>query len=202
MKSKSFNVIIYPPADISKRAISISKKLKKKKGLFVLDSKKYFPHITIYMTEFPVKNVPKIRKMLREFATKTKPFRINSLKYRQNSDGYIDVDYRKSKNIKELQKKIIALLNPLREGLLRPKDKARISALSKTQQRNIKRYGYWSMDAEFFPHLTFTKLEKFNKLALSGINKLDFSFDVNKLGLFYLGDYGTCRKLIEIFDLL
>ena len=200
MQSESFNIVIYPPADISKKAAEVSKKLKRKGGLFVLDGKSYFPHITIYMTEFPVKNVPRIRKILREFAAKTKSFHATSLKYRQSKDGYIDVDYRKSKEVKGLQKKILSLLNPLREELLRPKDKARMSELSKAQQRNIMRYGYRSVGAEFFPHLTFTKLEKFDKSALSKIEKPNFSFEVGKIGLFYLGDYGTCRKLIEIFD--
>ena len=201
MQSKSFNIVIYPPREISQKAIAVSKKLKQKGGLFVLDGKNYFPHITIYMTEFPVKNVSKIRKALRDFAAKTKPFRATSLKYRESADGYIDVDYKKSKEIKNLQKKILALLNPLRENLLRPKDAARMSELSKAQQRSIKRYGYRSVGAEFFPHITFTKLEKFDKSALSKVEKSNFSFDVDKIGFFYLGEYGTCCKLIEIFDL-
>lgn len=200
MRSESFNIVIYPTKEISQKAIGVSKKLKKKGGLFVLDGKNYFPHITIYMTQFPVKNIAKIRKILRNFAARKKPFRVTSLKYRQSAYGDIDADYKKSKEIKELQKKIIALLNPLRENLLRPKDAARMSELSKTQQRNIKRYGHRSVGAEFFPHITFTKLEKFDKSALSKIEKLNFSFDVDKIGFFYLGEHGTCRKLIEIFD--
>ncbi len=201
MESKSFNIVIYPPVDISKKAISISKKLEEKGGLFVLNGKKYFPHITVYMAEFPVKNIPKIRKMLRDFAVKTKPFRITSSKYRQVEDGYIDVSYKKSKDIEELQKKIIALLNHLREGLLRLKDEARMNEYNKAQQHNIKLYGYRSVGEEFFPHLTFTKLEKFDKSAFLNIGKLNFSFKVDKIGFFHLGDYGTCHKLIEIFDL-
>jgi len=47
------------------------------------------------MTEFPLKNVVKVRKLLKQFAVKTKPFEISSSKYRQNMDGYIDVDYKK-----------------------------------------------------------------------------------------------------------
>ena len=83
-KTKPFNIVIYPPVEISKRAIAVSKKLKSKKGLFVLDGKNYFPHITLYMTEFPLKNVAKVKKLLKQFATKTKPFEISSSKYRQN----------------------------------------------------------------------------------------------------------------------
>ncbi len=153
------------------------------------------------MTEFPLKNVTKVRKLLKQFAVKTKPFEIRSSKYRQNTDGYVDVDYKKSKNINEFQKKIIKLLNPLREGQMREKDKARISEMTKAEQKNLKLYGYCSVGDKFFPHLTFSKLEKFNKSALLNIDKLNFSFKVDKIGFFYLGDYGTCRKLIEIFDL-
>jgi len=200
-KTKPFNIVICPPVKISKRAIAVSKKLKNRNALFVLDGKNYFPHITLYMTEFPLKNVVKVRKLLKQFAVKTKPFEISSSKYRQNTDGYIDVDYKKSKNINELQKKIIKLLNPLREGQMGQKDKARISEMTKAEQKNLKLYGYRSVGAKFFPHLTFSKLEKFDKSALSGVDKSNFSFRVDKIGFFYLGDYGTCRKLIEIFDL-
>ena len=201
MKSKSFNVVIYPPTGISKKAISISKKLKKKGGLFVLDGINYFPHITVYMTEFPLKNVAKIRKLLKQFAAKTKPFEIRSLKYRHNKDGSMDVIYQRSRNVDGLQKKIIKLLNPLREGLVREKEKGRVSKMTKDEQKNLKLYGYRSVGAEFFPHLTFTKLEKLDKSALVNISKLNFSFEVGKIGFFYLGDYGTCRKLVETFDL-
>lgn len=200
MESKSFNIVIYPPADISRKAINISKKLKKGGGLFILDHKNYFPHITLYMAEFPIKNVPKIKKLLNEFTTETKPFQINSLKYRQDKDGYIDINYSKSKNIDKLQKKIITILNPLRDGLIRPKDEARMNEYNKAQQCNIKRYGYRSIGVNFFPHLTLTKLEKFNKSIFTNIDKQNFSFKVDKIGFFYLDDYGTCHKLIEIFD--
>lgn len=200
-KTKPFNIVIYPPDEIFKRAISVSKKLINRKSLFVLDGKNYFPHITLYMTEFPLKNIVKVRKSLKHFAAKTKQFEIISSKYRQNREGYIDVDYKRSKNIDRLQKEVIKLLNPLREGRMREKDTARINEMTKVEQKNLKCYGYRSVGDNFFPHLTFSKLEKFDKLALSGVKKSNFSFRVDKIGFFYLGDYGTCRKLIEFFDL-
>ncbi len=200
-KSKSFSIVIYPPSGISKKAIGVSKKLKSKGGLFVLDGKNYFPHITSYMTEFPLRNVTMIRKLLRQLATKTKSFQINSLGYRQDKNGYVDTVYRRSNNVSGLQGKIIKLLNPLREGLIRDKDRVRMGELGKAEQKNIKLYGYRSVGVKYFPHLTFTKLEKFNKSDFSRIDKLDFSFKVSRIGFFYSGEHGTCRELIEIFDL-
>lgn len=197
-KSVSLNIVIYPPEDILGRAVSISRRLKKKR--FVLGRKKHFPHITLYMTAFPLKNVAKVKKLLKQLAANTNPFRINFLKYRQSDDSYIDAGYRKSKNVHELQRKVIGLLNPLREGLIRDKDKARMSQRSVAEQKNIRRYGYRSVGARYFPHMTFTKLEKYDRSALSRIEELDFSFTVTKIGLFYSGDHGTCRKLIAIYD--
>jgi 2'-5' RNA ligase len=201
IKSKSFNIVIYPPTDIAAKAIKISKTFKKKGSSFVLDGKNYFPHITIYMTEFPLKNIPVIKKLLKEFVLGLKSFQITASGYRQNKDGYIDVSYKKTKSIKELQKKLITLLNPLREGRLRSKDKEKMKEYRRSHQKKIKLYGYRSVGAEFYPHLTFTKLEQFNESALPKIKEGSFSFKVNKIGLFYLGEYGTCRKLIKIFDL-
>ena len=198
MKSESFNVAVCPPPEISQKAVNVSEKLKKKGGLFVLDGKNYFPHITIYMAQFPMHNVPNMRRILGECALKTKPFRVSASRYRQSSDGWIDVVYRQSKNIKAFQKNIIACLNPLREGLLLPRDEARMSKFGRTEQRNIKRYGYRSIGAEFFPHLTFTKLEKFDVSAFPSIGKSVFSFEVDRISLFCLGDYGTCRKVVEL----
>ncbi len=199
-RSKSLNIAICPPAAISQKAISISKKLKNKGGLFVLNRTNRFPHITLYMTEFPLRNVARVKNLLRQTASKTKPFLIKAVKYRQHKNGYIDISFRKSNRVKRLQERIIKLLNPLRKGLIREKDKAEIQKLGKIQQKNIKLYGYRGAGAEFRPHLTFTKLAKLDKPVFAGVKTQDFSFIVTQLGLFYLGDYGTCRKTVSKFD--
>lgn len=198
-KSKSFNIVIYPSREISQKAIKISELLKISGGIFVLDGKKYFPHITLYMMELPLKNLNKVRKILKDYASRTKSFKINSFKYRQKKDGFVDVSY-KDKQIKNLQKEVISLLNPLRGGLLREREITRMKELSERQKKNVLFCGHRDVGSDFYPHLTFTKLERFDKKILSKIKKDNFSFKVNKIALFYLGEYGTCNKLIEIFD--
>ena len=200
-KSNSFNIVICPPDGISDKAIRVSKTLKFKGGLFVLDKKNYFPHVSLYMTEFPVKNLPKIKKLLQQIVVETKSFKMTSTKYEQNKRGSIAVDYRKSKNIKWLQKKIIGSLNPLREGLVRKKDRAKMHELSRAQQKNVKLYGYRRVGVEFNPHLTFTTFEKFNKAVIQIIPKINFSFKAEEIGFLYLGNHGTCKKFIARFKL-
>ena len=99
------------------------------------------------------------------------------------------------------QKKIIDLINPLRQGLLREKTILKMSGFKKIELKNIKRYGFQNVDSEFAPHLTFTKLSPPNKTALKKIKKTDFSFMVGQLALLRLGNHGTGRKLIATFDL-
>jgi len=200
-ESTSLNIEISPTAEISQKAVKISQTFKPRGSLFTLDNKNYFPHITLYMAEFPIKNIKEILKTLEQLTSKTNSFKIKSTKYEQDSDGYIYVDYQLSENIKKLQVNIIRLLNPLREGLTREKDKLRMSKYSQAQQKNVRLYGYRSVDNEFNPHLTFTKLETFDKTALSLIPEYNFSFEATKIGLFHLGDYGTCHKPIKIFNL-
>lgn len=194
-KSGPFNIVIIPPKQISNKAAAISKKFKRQGCLFVLD-KQHSPHITLYMTEFPLKNIPAVKNSLQQITSAIKPFRIKSSNYRQNS-GYIDISYQKSKSVKNLQKKIIAILNLLREGCVKAGDKAKTNRLSALQNKNVELYGYRDVGQNFFPHLTFTKLKNNDGSALNKIKKQDFSFKVNKIGLFYLGQYGTCRKLVE-----
>lgn len=167
----------------------------------MLDEKKCFPHITLYMAQLPLKNISKIQNFLRGFVAAARPFRMTSVRYRQSDNGFVAVEYKKSKVISDFQKDIITLINPLREGLLRPKDEARMGALSTAKQNNIRRYGFQNVGASYSPHLTFTKFERSQDDALSEVEKINFSFDVASVGLFFLGEYCTCRRAVEIFDM-
>ena len=198
--SRPFNIVILPPKNISQKAISISKKLRVKGGLFTLGNKVYFPHVTLYMAEFPLKNIPKIKSLLQKFVIKIKPFNLNSSDYRQSPGGYVDVAYKKSKKIKDIQKSLIDLLNPLREGLIMESDKERLHTSIKTEQKNIKLYGYRYAKSQFDPHITFTKLKEYNTSAVA-MPKTDFSFKAESVAIFSKGEHGTCNKLIKKFNL-
>lgn len=182
--------------------MALSKQLKNKGGLFVLDGKDFFPHITLYMLELPLDNLQKVREFLRKFVSETNSFPITAIKYRNGEGGYIDVDFERNENVVNLQRKIIELINPLRQGLIRPKDMERMGSLSDLEQNNLKQYGFRSVGEGYVPHLTFSKLEKSDVSVLGSLSKFDFSFSVEKIAIYYLGEFGTCNKLIEIFDLL
>ena len=200
-RSLPCNIAIIPPKNISKRAISISRALAKKRTLFTLDGKNYFPHLTIYMTEFPVKNINVVKDLLKQALNSASSFKINSSGYRNDKSGFIDVNFKRNKSITHLQRKIITVLNPLREGLIRKSDKEKFKQLSKAEKRNLMLCGYRSISSNYSPHLTLTRFKEFDKNAISGIKKYDFSFHVKEIGFFKSGKHGACRKLLAKFKL-
>lgn len=174
-KTHAFDIVLIPSKEVCSKAMAVSRQLEKRGGLFTLDGVKYFPHITLFATEFSEKNIPTIEKNVRGIALQTRPFKMTSLRYRQEGHGYVGVDYRKSKSIKGLREKIIDSLHSVCEKCKRRK--------------------------EFIPHLTFTKFEHYTPSALSRIEERDFSFQASAIGIFYLGTYGTCRKLVNLFEM-
>ncbi len=199
IKSLSCNVAIIPPSEVSKRAVTISKKLEQYGTYFTLDGKKYYPHITLYMTEFPSKNIERIKKLLHSIVESTLQFQIVSREIRQlNNDGFVDVAFEKNTEVGNLQKRIIGKLNPLREGLLRKKDLTMFNTFSHLEQRNLTAYGYKDVSESYIPHLTFTRFPKLKNIILKNEN---CTFTVKNIGLFQSGNHGTCNRLIADFRL-
>ncbi len=183
-RTHAFDIVLFPPKEIAQKALAVSRILKKRGGLFVLDGVDYFPHVTVYAAEFSERNMPKIKTILEKLALQTRPFKMTSLHYRQEERGYVVADYRKSKSVQELREKIISAVHSFCEAHKNKKESARCRVAE-----------------EFVPHITFTKFLRYTPRALSGIKELDFSFRADAIGLYYLGEYGTCRKLVRSFNL-
>ncbi len=182
-RTHAFDIVLFPPEEIAQKALAVSRILKKRGGLFVLDGVDYFPHVTLYAAEFSERNLPKIKKVLEKIASQTRSFKMTSLRYRQEERGYVVVDHRKSKSVQELREKIIAGVHSFCEAHKNKKEPVRCRIAE-----------------EFVPHITFTKFAQYNPLALKGIKELDFSFRADAIGIYYLGEYGTCRKLVKVFE--
>ena len=200
-KMRDFNIVIVPPASIKRRAIALSKSLKSKDSLFNLDNVNHFPHLTIYMAVFPITELPKIKAMLHKTVKKIRAFNIVSTKYRVAKSGYVDIAYTKSAAINKLQMVVIKNLNGFRGGHIRKSDQQKLASLTKSEQDNIKKYGYRAVGKNYVPHLTLARFKKLDKKIIKGMKWRDFSFKVNAIGLYYLGNHGTCRQEIAKFNL-
>ncbi len=200
-KSSAFNIALVPSDAVVKRAMRLSRELKKHGGLFTLNQRLYSTHVTLYMAQLPLQNIKEVRRILKNVAANTKSFNLVPMRWNQSKDGYIDVSFKKTKVLSELQKVIIKELNPLREGLLRQKDIGRLKTASAAEKRNIQKYGFRSVGAQFDPHLTITKLPAHIKKATPKMNPKKMAFAAREVGIFYLGEYGSCKRLVAKYTL-
>lgn len=205
MKRKSLfcNVVLVPPQKVAKSAVAVSVALKKRGGLFVLGGDNH-PHITLYMTTFPVSNIVAVKRRLRKILKGIKPLRLEALKYEERNGGYVEIGFKKTGQISGIQKKIIDALNPLREGLV-PKINIKSLNHGASKKKNIQLYGYSNAFSDFRPHLTLSLFRGAGRRGSKILPKSslkNFSFTVKNIGIFLVGKYFTCGKTLGKFKLL
>jgi len=194
-----YNIVLYPPADVRRKAVLVSRKLREKKILFVLDDKTLIPHVTLYPVAFSQKDLPRVKALLKQIAAEAVPFQIISSTYRSDKGGYVNVGYKKSTRLHALQKQIITQVNQLLHGRIKYPGKLRTNSMSMAEREAYKRYGYKHVGRSYYPHVTFTKFDTFRPTAFSGIPLERFSFKTDRIALCAMGEYGTCTGLIETF---
>lgn len=195
------NIAIIPPRSIATKAMRISAQVRKEKTFFTLDGKRFHPHVTLYMTEFPKKNIALVKHTLREYLHRGRHFHLTFDRYRHSRKGFVDARFKRREKIVQLHKEIVQILNPFREGLLRKRDKERFQSENKQRQKNLRLYGYRDAFSLFSPHLTFTRLKNPNRRIVTTLDKQHWSFIVQTIGLFQSSTHGTCKKLLATFHL-
>lgn len=135
--------------------------------------------------------------------------KMNKLQIIKEGDSYgVIVSFRKSKEIDKLHRLIIKKLNPLREGHIREiyKDPDYIKRFSKGKRSLIKKIlfevGYPRALDAYDPHISITRFG--SPIWRKDIELPRFNFRrmwIKEIGIFTMGEYGTCRKLIHKFTL-
>jgi hypothetical protein len=201
VNSLPLNIAIVPRQDISNQAIDLSHSIESWGTYFTLSENSPIPHISIYKAEFPIPNISEIERRMRNYVKNLKRFSIEPVAevYRKEDRDFVEVQYVPSISLSRLQTDIVKLLNPLRDGLIRIKDKDRLEQLSKEEQENLQNWGDRTVSSQFRPHLTLSRLKDPNSMSPSNLPQKDFSFEVNKIGIFELGDHGTCIKQIGVY---
>ena len=199
------NVAIKPTLDVQNHAIQLSEHIASKTdAYFVLDNKNYFPHATIYSTEYPSKNLEKVLETIDEVTKELPPLLI---KFEQLSthQGYIDLQLRKSQEWVNLHKLIVNNLNPLREDHLREKytDPNELKNYSEEQQGYIKQYGYAEVFNSFRPHITLSRIKDENVASaiIKNIPTNPFTFNAKEIVAYTMGQHGTCTGILKEFSL-
>jgi hypothetical protein len=200
MNSVPCSIVLLPNSDIAQKAITVSQQLAQLDSLFTLKDGEYFPHASLYMTQLKVADLDSVKERLAAIAGQVSPFDLTAVRYYQ-TQGFIDVEYQRTSTLDDLQMKVVGAINPIRDGM-HEKDKVRMQTATGRARENFEKYGYPNIGELFRPHVTLTRfpeVEPKDGLELPPIET--FSGRFTKLGLFEMGNNGTCVRKIAEFEL-
>ncbi|HEY4482601.1 MAG TPA: hypothetical protein VI953_00295 [Candidatus Paceibacterota bacterium] len=192
-ESKPYDVVLIPSDAIAAKSVALSETLAARGSYFTLDNANYFPHISLYMLQLDSSGLDKTREVLPQIAEETQKVEgvVTDYKYINN---YLEVDYAISPEFAFLQEQVVAKLNPLRSGL-RDKEKARLTTSTGRERENILQYGYRWIGDLFNPHISFARFKDNQESCLVDLPpKETFAGKFSAIGIYEMGDHGTCAK--------
>jgi hypothetical protein len=195
-----FNIVLYPPMDVRRRSVKISKKLHQQCSLFIVDDKSLIPHVTLYQVAFAKKDIKRVITVLKQIASTTTAFFLKSSAYANGRTGFVNIGFKKSSYLRILQQTVVTRVNGTLYGNIKapgtlPK------GINKAMRTSYRSYGYCHVGRSYYPHITFTKFDVFRPTAFSDIPLKKFSFKADTIALCSLGEHGTCTKLIKRFPM-
>lgn len=200
MHSTLCNIVILPDSDLAKKVTTVSQHLEELGTRFTLKDGAYYPHVSLYMTQLKLDDISKIKEVLSNIAAKSSTFQLSSQGYTQ-AGAFIDVGFERTDALANLQMTVVNAINPLRDGM-RDKDRVRMLSATGKARENLEKYGYLSVGELFCPHVTLTRFVDDKAINIAGLPEpCEISGMFIKLGLFEMGDNGTCIKKIVEWDL-
>jgi len=200
MSSIPCNVVLLPNPEVAEKAIALSAELTQYGVHFTLANGAFYPHASIYMLQLKAEDLPEVQNRLLQIANSIRPVHATAARYWQ-AKQFLDVEYEKSAEMADLQSSVVAALNPIRDGM-RAKDVERMKEATGLALENYQKYGWNTVGELYRPHLTLTRFledQDIEQLLLPAINEFSGPFPV--LGLFEMGDNGTCVRKIAEFQL-
>jgi 2'-5' RNA ligase len=205
MKKDEFiklNIAFSLPKEVCDEAVKVSQNIHQlSPALFILDNKTLFPHITIYLAEFPQKNFSKIIRAVSNVVMNQKPFTL-SFKSFKTEYGYINITLEKTETLRSIHENIVRNINTFREGHLREKYRASslfLNQFSDKERSYIIQYGFPYLMDLYRPHLTVSYFED-HKIAEKISKKLSWenkTCTVDKISIYTVGEHGTCIGVVK-----
>lgn len=205
MSTLPCDIVLLPSAELSQKAIETSKSLEIYSPFFILEDGKYYPHMSLYMFQLDEGNIPRVEEVLSDIARDSSVVSAQATTYRLGEGfgiGYVDPEYEVSDELSSLQDAVIKAVNPIRSGM-REKDIAKMQDAEGLKLENLQKYGYPAIGKLFRPHITLTRLKEHTPSVLESLptDVTTFSGLFDKIGLFEMGDNGTCVRKIAEFEL-
>ncbi|MGB4834044.1 MAG: hypothetical protein WBP40_03390 [Candidatus Moraniibacteriota bacterium] len=201
MNSKRYDIVIIPPPEIAAQAIALSQALASQGSHFTLDGVTLYPHISLYHVPFTESALTTVFGALRDIAALTVPFVLRQETYYPDQGVWVGVRYVADKAILDLHTSIIAATRAYRESEEGVRYKEHWVEIPDQELRNIEYCGWAHSFTLYSPHLTFTRLVRPSADVLAHLSQPEFSFRADHIGVYEVGDHGTCTRCVADFHL-
>lgn len=149
----AFNISFSPPPTLSKQIMALNERIKALWNEdFILGS----AHLTLYYTIIPEKNIPKLKDILSRYVRGLKPV-IVTLGNIIVADNYIMIETEKNNTLLKINRDLVSLLSPLREGVIMQKYLLKWDSFSEEKRDLIIRTGH---QYPYTPHLTIANVKE------------------------------------------
>lgn len=205
METVDRNVVITFNDSLSEEFIKLSSKIVQAvSSSIILNKDNQIPHMTLYMTKYPERNVESVIELITKIAKEVKPFNIIFEQIYCHTTGTIFIDPRPNKDLTSLHSLLVDQLNPLREGLYN-KDELSLPGRGIEAKTSLEQYGMWPVKENYKPHVSVGRVadpEKEGPIALSALpSKINIETLVDSISFVERGPNGTCKKILETFKL-
>ncbi len=199
------NIALRLSKEVEHEAIAIASSLGKNTDTyFFLDGITVLPHVTLYAPVIVEEKIPEVLDIVeKEVATFSEVYL--TLKEITESQGFVNLEFGLIPDVKLMQEKLVSAVASLREVQVEEtfeEGRDYRMDLSLGSLQSLEKYGSVGI-VNFHPHLTLLRM----KSELDGQlikRKARWSlprFLVSKVGVFVMGEHGTCRELIAEFSL-
>lgn len=197
--NRKYNIAIIPPETIAKQAVAMSERISAEGAYFVLDGTSLYPHISLYHVVLDDEHLSEIVQAVTDAVSSIQSFTLKSGPYRTGAGEWIDVSYEREKGIMVLHEVVIGAVASRRTNKKSEKNRADWEALEEVARQNIERCGWADAFEHYAPHLTFARLQTQDANILTRLPIMGFTFPVQTIGLFEMGEHGACTKLLHTF---
>ncbi len=199
------DVVLLPSQELATKAINASRQTKEYESFFTLEDGKFYPHTSLYMFQLNETDISKVEVVLTNIAKSTRAVAARATAYRLGEGfgvGYVGPEYELTDELSTLQDKVIEAVNTLRAGM-RESDVRKMQDAEGLKLENLQKYGYPAIGDLFRPHITLTRLKDHNPKVLEALPQDVSTFNgvFDRLGLFEMGENGTCIRKIAEFPL-
>lgn len=199
------DIVLLPNEQQSRLAAEASQLLTPQGSFFTLDNQNFYAHASLYMFQMSLASPDACISALQQLAAVTSVQQLEQDGYLyQNSGGgkgYVDIAFKRNLDADSLQQNVVTTFNALRAGT-RESDLAKIASATGTKRENLLKFGYPAIGEFFRPHITLTKFPVEIAPDLSVLPEPTiFNGSFDRIGLFEMGQNGTCIRKIAEFKL-